>query len=121
MNPMDVLNPDTTPPAPAKLKVFAPNGDTTTCIAYLGIRKHQQSDQIAELVLQTESGFTHVLSKKVVVQNLETGVVCYNPRTINPRFGNIVFITYDEKKWLKENPHWPAILELQDNPVEHGQ
>ena len=103
---------------PAKLKVFAPNGETKEVRAYLGIRGHTQYRQLTELFLQHENGDTEILSKKVVVQNLETGEVCYNPRVCPKHLGDRVFITGDETFWLQKNPHWPAILELWDNPVD---
>ena len=119
MNPLEAIFGPQSPPA--KLKVYAPNGDTKEVKAYLGIRGHQQYRQLTELFLQHEDGTIEVLSKKVVVKNLETGDVCYNPRTCPHHLGERVFITGDEKFWLEKNPHWPAILELWDNPVENGE
>lgn len=119
MNPLDAIFGQQVPPA--KLKVYAPNGDTKEVVAYLGIRGHQQYPQLTELFLQHEDGKIEVLSKKVVVKNLETGDVCYNPRTCPQHLGERVFITGSEKFWLEKNPHWPAILELWDNPVENGE
>ena len=115
MNPLEALFGSR---PPAKLKVFAPNGDTKEIVAFLGIRGHTQYNQLTELFLQHEDGTCEVLSKKVVVQNLETGEVCYNPRVCPKNLGERVFITGDETMWLQENPHWPAILELWDNPVD---
>ena len=114
INPLDPFfgNP------PAKLKVFAPNGETKEITGHRGIRGHDEHDQLTELFLRYEDGKVEVLSKKVVVQNMDSGLVCYNPRTTPKSFNNASFITGSETFWLKKNPHWPAILELQDNPVE---
>lgn len=107
--------------SPQKLKVYAPNGDTKEARAYLCIREHPKYNQLTELFLQHENGKCEVLSKKVVILNVETGQVCYNPRTCPLHFGQRVFLTGTEKFWLKENPHWPAVLELWDNPVHEGE
>lgn len=106
--------------APQKLKVYAPNGDTKETRAYLCIREHPDYNQLTELFLQHENGSCEVLNKKVVILNVETGQVCYNPRTCPPSFGHRAFLTGTEKFWLDENPHWPAVLELWDNPVNGG-
>jgi len=119
MNPLDAIFGRN--PPPAKLKVFAPNGETKECVAYLGIRVHGQYEQLTELFLQHDNGKIEVLNKQVVVLNQETGEVSYNPRTVPKSFGNKSFITGSERFWLEKNPHWPAILELWDNPVENGE
>jgi len=106
---------------PMKFRVYAPNGQTKEVTAYLGIRVHEQYQKLTELFLQHENGTVEVLNKKVVIKNLETGVVCYNPRTCSHSFGDKVFLTGSERSWLQRNPHWPAILELWDNPVENGE
>lgn len=106
---------------PAKLKVYAPNGDTKEVVAYLNLRAHQEHCHLVELFLQYEDGTIEVLSKKVVVKNMETGEVCYNPRAAPKMIGNHVLISYPIGLWLHKNPHWPAILELWDNPVENGE
>lgn len=104
-------------PPPAKLKVYAPNGDTMEIVAYLGIRKHEKDHTPAELFLIHEDGTLEVLNKRVVVKNLETGTICYTPRNAPSHFGDRVFITELESVWLHNNPSWPAILELENNPV----
>lgn len=119
MNPLEAIFGQQTPPT--KLKVYAPNGDTKEVTAYLGIREHQHFQQLTELFLQHEDGTIEVLSKKVVIKNLETGNVCYNPRTCPHYLNKRPFITESEKSWLQENSHWPAVLELWDNPVENGE
>ena len=106
-------------PPPTKLKVYAPNGDTKELKGHVGIRAIA-GPQAGELYVLHENGSIEVLSKKVVVQNLETGEICYNPR-IPLRVGDRWFLTSVEVDWLRENPHWPAVLELWDNPVENGE
>ncbi len=103
---------------PAKFKVYAPNGDTKEIAGYIGLRDHPDYDQLTELFLQFADGTCEVLSKKVVVKNLETGRVCYDPRHAPPTFNNKVFLSGSEKFWLKNNPSWPGVLELTDNPVQ---
>ncbi len=105
---------------PAKLKVYAPNGDTKEVKAALCIRHHPQRSQLTELFLFHENKRIEVLSKKVVVKNLDTNEVCYHPRGAPTYYEGQVFLTGSIKSWLKRNPHWPAILELQDNPIETG-
>lgn len=117
MNPLETIFGQPSQPPPAKLKVYAPNGDTKEIVAYLSIRSHQQHNLPTELFLLYADGTTEVLSKKVVVKNLETGDICYDPRAVPDYPGNRAFITGSEKLWLDENPHWPKVLELQDNPV----
>ncbi len=109
---MDPINALFGPPLvpPAKLKVYAPNGDTKEIIGFLSLRVHQAYPGIIELFLCSENGTSEILNKKVVVKNMETGMVCYDPRTC-------ITVSKSEKRWLAENPHWPAILELWDNPV----
>lgn len=107
-------------PPPSRLKVYAPNGDTKELTASLFIQENGNQDQLIELLLLHEDGTREVLNKKVVVKNLETGCVCYNPRTCPPYFGRKDFFTGNEKFWLRKNLHWPAILELWDNLVEQG-
>lgn len=106
---------------PAKLRVYAPNGDRKEVVAYLGIRGRGDECCPAELFLAHESGAVEVLNRKVVVKNLETGMVCYDPRNAPTYFGARRFLTSTEELWLIKNPSWPAILELEDNPVENGE
>jgi len=108
-------------PPPNKLKVYAPNGDTKEILGHLGVRGHQEHKQLTELFLQHADGKIEVLNKKGVVLNMETGIVCYNPRVCPTHHGEYSFITGSEKTWLKANPHWPAILELWDHPVDNAQ
>lgn len=103
--------------APKKLKVFAPDGSTMESTSWVCIREHPDYCRLTELFLQHEDGTVEILSKNVVVKDIETGKVCYNPRTCPIFFGSTVFLTGSETHWLDKNPHWPAILELWDNPV----
>lgn len=105
-------------PSPAKVKVFAPNGETKEAVCWIGIRSHAQHPDLTELFLQYENGATEVLNKKVVVQNLETGEVIYNPRLVPRIVAHRVYITGSEANWLQRHPHWPGILELYDNPAD---
>jgi hypothetical protein len=106
---------------PAKMKVFAPNGDMKEAVCWMVIRGHRIHQQVVELLLLHEDGTTEVLNKRVVVQNLETGEVVYNPRIMPACFGSRTFMTDAEVRWLRQNPHWPGILELYDNPVANGE
>lgn len=120
MNPLDMIFGRMNNP-PARLKVFAPNGDTRVFLGWIGIRECPASLQLAELFLMEDKqdAKMEVMNKKVVVQNLETGEVIYDPRrapTVLP--GGRHLITGSEKFWLQRNPHWPGILELYDNPVK---
>ncbi len=114
MNPFD-LSPFLG--SPSKVKVFAPNGDTKEAVCWLGIRTHAQYPRLTELFIQHEGGEIEVLDKKVVVQNLETGEVIYDPRLVSRTIAGKVFMTGTESYWLQRHPHWPNILELYGNPV----
>lgn len=102
---------------PAKIRVFAFNGDTTESVCWLGIRRSIRHPQLTELFLLHQDARVEVLSKRVVAQNLETGEVIYNPREAPRFYQGQVFITASDAQWLEKNPHWPGILELDDNPV----
>lgn len=116
MNPLETI---TGPQSQqTKFKIYAPNGDTKEVVAFLGIRAPEDHPELAELFLMYKDGTVEVLNKKVVVKNLETKRVCYNPRTAPELIGGRVFIGIYESRWLQENPHWPAILELWDHPVD---
>jgi hypothetical protein len=103
---------------PARMKVFAPNGETKETICWLGIRHHARYPELTELFLLFGNGDTEVLNKKVVVQNLETGKVVYDPRLASKHFEDKTFLTGSEVNWLRRNPAWPNLLELDDNPVD---
>lgn len=118
---LPTLTNEMVPNPPAKMKVFAPNGETKELTCWTGVRISPRSTQLTELFLLHESGFVEVLNKKVVIQNLETGEVIYNPRLMPKHFAERVFITASETQWLQANPHWPNILELCDNPVEKDE
>ena len=123
---MDPLNttpdlPDSLRNPPGELKVFAPNGDTKVFRGWIGVRKSPRSLQLAELFIMEDKAErrVEVINKKAVVQNLGTGEVIYDPRRapdVVPGLGHL--ITGSEKLWLKDHPHWPAILELYGDPVE---
>ena len=106
---------------PFRVKVFAPNGETKELTGWVGIRAHPRSQGLADLVLLHSNGKTEVLNKKVVVQNRETGEVIYNPRLAPTMFGDRVLIRMLDTLWLARHPEWPAVLELDDNPVENGE
>ena len=118
MNPLDALM---SPSPPAKMKVFAPNGDVREATCWVGIRNHEQSRRLTELFLLYEDGSTEVITKKVVIQNLETEVIVYDPRRAPSHFGDRAFITSSVIRWLEEHPEWPDILELDDNPVNEEE
>ena len=103
-----------------RFKVYAPNGETREYRGCLGIRV-PNAGKIAELFFQHADGRVEVLNKKVVVENLETNEVCYDPRRCPRYVGDKIVITSSLRKWLAENPHWPAVLELEDNPVGNGE
>jgi hypothetical protein len=118
MNPLDALM---NPNPPAKMKVFAPNGDTKKVTCWVGIRNHLKHSQLTELFLLFGDGTTEVLNKKVVVQNLETEMVVYDPRRAPSYFGQRVFMTGPVTRWLEDHPDWPRILELDNNPVDNEE
>lgn len=106
---------------PAEMKVFAPNGETNRAVCWLGIRRSTEGPKTIQLFLLHEDMSIKVLNKKVIVQNLETGNIVYNPRCMPEFFGEQRFLTPREVFWLRDNPHWPNVLELYDNPVDNGE
>lgn len=122
MGPVDMLGKGMPDLKPAKLKVFAPNGDTKEVTAWVGFRNHPMQRERVELFLKHEDGTMEPLSKKVVILNTETGEVIYDPRLAAQAmaFSPFGLIDKSDCKWLKENPHWPGILELYDMPVSDG-
>lgn len=115
MRPIDAMFGAMNPPA--KMKVYAPNGDTMEVVGHLAVRGHEQTNELLELCLRHTDGKIEVLNKRVVVKNLETGEVCYNPRTCPSYIGIVKFLTGSDVAWLRRNLHWPKVLELWDNPV----
>lgn len=123
MNPLGAVPAPLQNP-PGKLKVFAPNGDTKVFQGWIGVRRSPRSPQLAELfrVEDKLGAEAEVMNKKVVIQNLETGEVIYDPRrapAVIPGLGHL--ITGSEKLWLEDHPHWPAILELYGQPVDNDE
>jgi len=105
---------------PARIKVFAPNGDTKTFVGWVGVRETGGPKGALELFYteDTPEATVTVLNKKVVVQNLDTMEVLYSPRGMPPVLPNgVPFFPKCDLKWLQKNPHWPGILELEDEPV----
>lgn len=105
---------------PARLKVFAPSGDTTEFTGWIAIRDKFGRREV-ELFSLTDKGKDSVLSKKVVILNQETGKVIYDPRKDLSDLGGKEFMTKNELAWLERNPHWPAVLELYDAPTEEKE
>lgn len=105
---------------PAKLKVFAPNGTIQELEGWLLLEYLPGSEAAANLHLVNLDGDSEVLNRRVVIVNMETGIMVYNPRKVGLTPGRSFFTT-QEQAWLKRNPQWPGILELEDQPVENGE
>ncbi len=101
---------------PARIKIFAPNGATLTFVGWLGVKEAPGISPPIQVFYREDvpNVKDKPLNRKVVVQNLETGEVIYDPRQPYTRR----MMTKGDLKWLERNPHWPAILELYDMPVE---
>ncbi len=102
---------------PAKLKVFAPNGSIQEETGWVRVRQTTPMGP-GELSILCEDGSGLLLNRKVVILNVETGIIAYQPNLMGftPSFW-----TSREVAWLKVNPSWPGILELEDHPVENGE
>lgn len=105
---------------PAKLKIFAPDGNIVEAPGWLGTRSSELDPGHQELHLISPDGTSELLNRKVVILNVELGVVVYSPRLMNPILG-LPQLTKREQVWLERNPQWPGILELDDQPVENGE
>lgn len=104
---------------PAKLKVFAPDGTTKEANGWLLLN---QEELPPHLQLVHLDGRLEVLNRKVVILNVETGLIIYSPRKVITGLPGLPqFFTSREQAWLKRNPQWPGILELEDQPVENGE
>jgi len=103
------------------LRVFAPNGETTTVKGCAGVLSREGSAAI-EVFIKTGGRDPRILriNRKAVIQDLKTGEVLYNPRVL---LGSYIVrgLTKADVRWLRDNPHWPALLELDDDPVESGE
>lgn len=114
----DMLNAMVTPPA--RFKVFAPAGDTVEFDGWVLLKMSTKDPGHQELTLLLANGKLKVINRKVVIFNVTTGEVAYDPRRV-PGQGTIPFFTERERTWLKRNPQWPEVLELYDRPVENGE
>lgn len=106
---------------PAKMKIFAPNGDTVEFTGWIGLRDHPQLRRTTQLFYRLEGGEIKPLTLKVVVLNQDTGLVVYDPRRAPRMWGTLPFIPQSIRTWLKKNPEWPDILELYDNLTEEEE
>jgi hypothetical protein len=106
------------PIPPVSLKVYAPNGDTREVRGWIGIRVNSRNTKKLELVLVLPDESTEVLNKKVVIVDTATDNVLYTPRLAPTEMNGGEFMPRGIVRWLQENPQWPAILELEDQPVE---
>lgn len=107
--------PKPSPPLPFRL--YAPNGDTMEAKGWLGLKNESDKKEIELVLVKPDNSFV-VLNKKVIVVNKITEAVVYNPRLAMTTINGREFIPRRVLRWLQENPQWPAILELEDNPVE---
>jgi len=109
---------DDTNPA-ASLKIFAPNGDVREVVGWIGVR--MEPSKAPELTCLYADQSTQVpLNPRVVVLNTTTGRVIYAPFGHGGLAAGGLLSQRDEA-WLRKNPHWPKILELDefmDNDVE---
>lgn len=101
------------PPVP--LRVFAPNGDRRDFLGWLCVAwdTSNQDGLCLFVVLDQRGNKTVKLSRKVVVQNIQIGVVIYDPRKVELDD----YFTDQDWEWLEDNPEWPDILEVYDKPV----
>lgn len=103
------------PGPPAPLKVFAPNGDTGEFLGWLCVAAEYSSfgEKHLFVILDAQGNKTVKLSRRVVVQNMQLGLVIYDPRKVELEG----YFTEEDYKWLDDNPTWPNILEVYDRPV----
>ena len=102
---------------PAKLKIFAPDGTIQEEEGWVRVRQMSNKGP-GELSLLRVDGSYLLLNRKVVILSVETGIVAYSPALM--RFHSS-FWTSREVHWLRVNPSWPGILELEDHPVDNGE
>lgn len=100
------------------LKVFAPNGETDKFFGWVGIGPEIKSGgaKVRKCLLfaMWESGEIFPLNYKVVVWNEKEGEMAYSPRRIPKLPEDAIFEDDALREWLKRNPQWPDILELED-------
>jgi len=104
---------------PTLLRIYSPGGDTMDMFGWVGFRNHPKRKRILQLICSGADGVVMGLSPLVTIINKATGMVVYDPReTPSSLEGFIEVLRPVHVRWLAENKHWPAILELYDNPTE---
>ncbi len=106
---------------PTLYQIFAPDGDSMVVMGHL-VSSLMGPNQPHGLIFRNAATREDIpLNKKVVAIELnqtngEFLGVAYDPRVAGKN--NCDWFTDHEKKWLKEHPEWPDILELIPNPVD---
>ncbi len=95
---------------PVLLKVYAPNGKTIELEGWVGFGCPPGMPPASRLFVLYTNNKAKVLNPLVVIVNTENGMVVYDPRSLT-------ILRQREVSWLQKHPHWPAILELHDNPA----
>lgn len=104
------------PDVPVEIRIFAPNGDQHECLGSIGFRPSLRRPHFMDLLLVGANGLPlRMLNRQVVVVDKNDGTVLYDP-TLSHLLGFPILDRHDVA-WMKENPHWPKVLELHDNPV----
>lgn len=108
------------PPYP--LKTFSPNGQTQEFEGYAGfIPSDNYPDRLEVFIFVAKTRKMVVLNPKVVILNLTTDNVIYDPRFAPRNLRGRTLLSEGLIRWLDDNPQWPAILEVYPHYVGEGK
>jgi len=100
-----------------RAKIYTPGGYTKEYLCGAAIADGGGREGLG-LYLVFPSGESMRINKKSVIVDTDRKVVVYSPRRLgrfNEYIGESQFFTKKDKDWLRKNPHWPNLLELEEN------
>jgi hypothetical protein len=117
LDPEEIDPEESTPrTSPSDMKLFAPNGDTHECFGSIGFIPSLSRAPCMDLLLVGANGLPlRKLNRRVVIIDRTDGAILYDPR-LSHLLGFPV-LDREDTTWLRENPAWPNVLELHDQPV----
>lgn len=104
--------------------VWAPNGDNKEVEGWFIFGANPDIPSLLSPFVVKEDMTMEKFGPRVVIRWENENRVVYNPRVTPQRIrrqGGPQMLTYSDHKWLDDNKHWPAILELEGNGDEHEE
>lgn len=104
---------------PRLLKVFSPSGDTMQFTGWVGIgfttmHSNGQDRKECRVLMLHEDGKEEILNSRCVVWCEKDREMAYSPRNLPELPEKFAIMDGKLSSWLDKNPHWPALLELED-------